>query len=185
MYRSLVSLLVSCTTVLAIAGSTAAAQTGVLSGAIFDQTNKTGLAGVTVKIPGTELYATTGRDGRFVIAGVPAGTRMIEAVRTGYEPYLLSRLRVVENDTSFVYLALAVEAVEVAPGIPVRTTTSLGPISPNAPLIIVDGVIMISGSMPDIPPDEIESVEVVRGAAGVELFGQRAANGVIVVKTKR
>ncbi len=171
--------------IVAFTASASAAQTGVLSGAIYDESNKTGLAGVTVKIPGTELFATTGKDGRFTLAGVPAGTREIEAIRTGYQPYKLSRLHVVENDTAFIYLALATEQFEASAGVPVRTTTSLGPISANAPMVIVDGVILPAGSMPDILPQNIESIEVVRGAAGVALYGDRAANGVIFVKTKR
>jgi TonB-dependent SusC/RagA subfamily outer membrane receptor len=162
-----------------------AAQNGVLSGAIFDETNNVGLGGVTVRIPGTELRATTGRDGRFTITGVPAGIREIEAVRTGYHPYKLSRLRVVESDTAFIYLSLAVAPLEPTPSVPVRTETPLGQLSPNAPMYIVDGVVLAAGSMPDVAPDRIESMEVVRGAAAEKLYGARAANGVIVVKTKR
>ena len=165
--------------------SSVAAQSGVLSGAIFDQTNNVGLAGVSVRIPGTDLRATTGKDGRFVIPGVPAGLREIEAVRTGYHPYKLSRLRVVESDTAFIYLSLAIAPLEQTPAVPVRTETALGQLSENAPMYIVDGVIFATGSMPDLAPDRIESVEVVRGAAAEKLYGSRASNGVIVVKTKR
>jgi TonB-dependent SusC/RagA subfamily outer membrane receptor len=170
---------------ISLMGSIAAAQTGVVSGAIYDETNKAGLAGVTVRVPGTALVATTGKDGRFTLAGIPAGVSEIEAIRTGYQPYKLSRLRVVESDTSFIYLALAAEQFDPAAGIPVRTTTSLGPISENAPMVIVDGVVLFAGSMPDILPEKIESIEVVKGAAAAALYGERAANGVILVKTKR
>lgn len=57
------------------------------------------------------------------------------------------------------------------------------------PLYIVDGVIIdpsISGSpLTDIPGEEIESIEVVKGAAGASLYGSRAANGVIRISTSR
>ncbi|MES2521607.1 MAG: SusC/RagA family TonB-linked outer membrane protein [Gemmatimonadota bacterium] len=64
------------------------------------------------------------------------------------------------------------------------------------PMIIVDGVIQlqddpslqsrgIAGSDLDLNPEDIASVEVVRGAAAAALYGQRAASGVIVIKTKR
>ena len=184
MHRSFVIAVGSLGTVLTLS-STLAAQTGVLSGAIFDQVNNTGLAGVTVKVPGTDLLATTGRDGRFTITGVPSGTRQIEAVRTGYHPYRLTKLRVVENDTAFIYVALAPAPLEVGPSISVRTETPLGSVSANAPIYIVDGVVLAAGSIPDIPTSSIESVEVVRGAAAVAMWGERAASGVIVVKTKR
>src|SRR5205807_8583710 len=64
-----------------------------------------------------------------------------------------------------------------------------GPTSINAqgrgqdPLYIVDGVV-INGSLPDINPGDIESVEVVKGAAGSSVYGARAGNGVINITTK-
>jgi TonB-linked SusC/RagA family outer membrane protein len=64
-----------------------------------------------------------------------------------------------------------------------------GPTSLNAagrsqdPLYIVDGVI-INGNVPEIAPQDIESVEVLKGAAGASLYGARAGNGVISIKTK-
>ena len=66
-----------------------------------------------------------------------------------------------------------------------------GPRSINAtgrsqqPLIIVDGAVMNVGSLDEIGGLDIESVEVVKGAAGASLYGSTAANGVIVIKTKR
>src|SRR5712664_2728889 len=64
-----------------------------------------------------------------------------------------------------------------------------GPTSINAagrgqdPLYIVDGII-INGNLPDINPNDIENVEVVKGAAGASLYGARAGNGVINITTK-
>lgn len=52
------------------------------------------------------------------------------------------------------------------------------------PLYIVDGVILGS-SLVDMDALDIESVEVVKGAAAASLYGSRAANGVIQIRTKR
>src|SRR6185503_12770875 len=66
-----------------------------------------------------------------------------------------------------------------------------GPTSINAsgrsqePLIIVDDAIMNVGSLEELGGLDIESVEVVKGAAGASLYGTRAANGVITIRTKR
>ena len=66
-----------------------------------------------------------------------------------------------------------------------------GPTSINAagrgqgPLIIVDGTILNVGSLEELGSLDIESVEVVKGAAGASLYGTRAANGVITITTKR
>ncbi len=64
-----------------------------------------------------------------------------------------------------------------------------GPQSINAagrgqdPLIIVDGVIS-QGGIQDINPQDIENVEVVKGAAASSLYGSRAGNGVIQITTR-
>ena len=66
-----------------------------------------------------------------------------------------------------------------------------GPTSINAvgrsqgPLIVVDGVIQRVGGLGDLGGLDIESVEVIKGAAGASLYGSSAASGVINIKTKR
>ncbi|HEX9166231.1 MAG TPA: SusC/RagA family TonB-linked outer membrane protein [Gemmatimonadales bacterium] len=66
-----------------------------------------------------------------------------------------------------------------------------GPTSINAsgrgqgPLIIVDDAIMNVGSLGELGGMDIESIEVVKGAAGASLYGARAAAGVITIRTKR
>jgi TonB-linked SusC/RagA family outer membrane protein len=52
------------------------------------------------------------------------------------------------------------------------------------PLYIVDGIIL-QGSLADVDPQSIESVEVVKGAAAASLYGSRAGAGVIQIRTKR
>jgi TonB-linked SusC/RagA family outer membrane protein len=64
-----------------------------------------------------------------------------------------------------------------------------GPQSINAsgrgqdPLYIIDGVIS-QGGLQDINPQDIESIEVVKGAAASSLYGSRAGNGVIQITTR-
>jgi TonB-linked SusC/RagA family outer membrane protein len=52
------------------------------------------------------------------------------------------------------------------------------------PLYIVDGVVMSSGVV-DIDALDIESIEVVKGAAGASMYGSRAGAGVIQIRTRR
>jgi TonB-linked SusC/RagA family outer membrane protein len=68
------------------------------------------------------------------------------------------------------------------PNIVLRTPTSLS--RSNDPLIVVDGVI-ITGRTMDISNLDIESLEVVKGAAAASLYGSRAAAGVIQIRTRR
>jgi TonB-linked SusC/RagA family outer membrane protein len=73
-----------------------------------------------------------------------------------------------------------------APGsgnqIQLRSDTNLN--GSSSPLIIMDGII-ITTSLADINVDDIESMEVVKGAAASALYGSRAANGVIAITSKR
>ena len=60
----------------------------------------------------------------------------------------------------------------------------------NTPLFVIDGVIIASdvGGIPttgDIESSDIESIEVIKGAAAASLYGSRAAAGVISIKTNR
>lgn len=66
----------------------------------------------------------------------------------------------------------------------------------NAPIFIIDGVRMDAGTgfstggtsssrLNDITPEEIENIEVVKGPSAATLYGTDAANGVIVITTKK
>lgn len=52
------------------------------------------------------------------------------------------------------------------------------------PLYVVDGF-PITGKMTDLNPEEIESITILKDAASTSLYGSRAANGVILIQTKR
>ena len=54
----------------------------------------------------------------------------------------------------------------------------------NAPLIVVDGI-LIEGSLSDINMQDVENIEVLKGASAASLYGSRAANGVVAITTRR
>lgn len=54
----------------------------------------------------------------------------------------------------------------------------------SSPLIIVDGM-PYDGSLNTIAPSDIESMTVLKDAAAASLYGSRAANGVLVITTKK
>jgi TonB-linked SusC/RagA family outer membrane protein len=68
------------------------------------------------------------------------------------------------------------------PAIRLRSATSLT--GRQDPLIIVDGTIT-NLSMADINSEDIDRVEIIKGAAASSLYGSNAANGVIQIFTKR
>mgnify|MGYP002777907629 CR=1 FL=1 len=71
-----------------------------------------------------------------------------------------------------------------APAVVLRGPTSINASGRSQePLYILDGVMLQSG-VPDLNPLDIESVEVVKGAAAASIYGSRAGNGVIQIRTK-
>ena len=79
----------------------------------------------------------------------------------------------------------------------IRGTSSLS--LTNNPIYVIDGVrvegttgsssVSVGGTLPsrvgDLNPEEIENIEIVRGPSASTLYGTDAANGVIVITTKR
>jgi len=54
----------------------------------------------------------------------------------------------------------------------------------NDPLIIVDGI-FFNGNLADINPNDIESMEILKDASAGAIYGSRAANGVILINSKK
>lgn len=80
------------------------------------------------------------------------------------------------------------------PSIRIRGTGSIN--ASNQPLYVIDGVPIISGdrsnfstssqnALSTLNPEDIESLTVLKDAASASLYGARAANGVVVITTKK
>ena len=61
----------------------------------------------------------------------------------------------------------------------------IGTINDSNPLYIIDGMPTDQDGMESVNPSDIESIEVLKDAASGAIYGARAANGVILVTTKR
>ncbi len=61
----------------------------------------------------------------------------------------------------------------------------VGTINNSEPLYIVDGMPTDQNGMESVNPSDIESIEVLKDAASGAIYGARAANGVILVTTKK
>ena len=55
----------------------------------------------------------------------------------------------------------------------------------NDPLYVIDGIPMSVGSMADVNPNDIESMEILKDASATAIYGSRGANGVILITTKK
>ena len=57
-----------------------------------------------------------------------------------------------------------------------------GTLNNSSPLVIIDGV---EGSLNSVNPQDVETVSVLKDAASAAIYGSRAANGVILINTKK
>ena len=82
----------------------------------------------------------------------------------------------------------------LTPGVTVRNTGApgggakidirgAGTFAGNNPLYIIDG--MYTDATPDFNPQDIESIQILKDASAAAIYGSRAANGVIIVTTKK
>lgn len=54
----------------------------------------------------------------------------------------------------------------------------------NEPLYVIDGFIGV-GSLSNISPSDIESIEILKDASSTSIYGTRGANGVVLITTKK
>ena len=109
------------------------------------------------------------------------------------EPNVLSSL---QGKVAGVNIVTASGAPGASSNINIRGITSFG--GSNQPLIVVDGIIFSnnvdggvsvfttqpSNRLADIAPENIESINILKGPAAAVLYGSRASSGAIVITTK-
>lgn len=69
-------------------------------------------------------------------------------------------------------------------GINIRIRGQLSVSAGSDPLYVVDGF-PLTGNIGSLNPDEIESLSILKDAASTSLYGSRAANGVVLITTKK
>jgi TonB-linked SusC/RagA family outer membrane protein len=67
------------------------------------------------------------------------------------------------------------------PGVSIRGRTSIS--GGTSPLIVLDGIIY-RGSMVDINPNDIESIDILKDASAAAIYGSEASNGVLLITSK-
>jgi TonB-linked SusC/RagA family outer membrane protein len=242
--------------------ATPAGSGGSVVGVVTDATSRSPLSGVTIEIEGTRLGSGSGADGRFRVAGVPAGSQVVIARRIGYNPsrqtvtvtagaevtanFVLGASPIALDQVVITGTAGATSRREIgnavtsvsavdeleksaapdmasllnarAPGVTITPRTGRLGAGPSiqirgrnslgldaSPLIYVDGVRVsnatstgpstagglsgqasqVGGRLNDINPEDIESIEIIKGPAAATLYGTEASNGVIQIITKR
>ncbi|MEB2779671.1 SusC/RagA family TonB-linked outer membrane protein [Algoriphagus sp. C2-6-M1] len=118
-----------------------------------------------------------------------------EAITTSRQPNIVNAL---QGQVAGVQVTNSGGAPGQSARIIIRGINSLDPSADNQPLFVVDGVpvdnstVESSGTprgmtnrIADINPNDIESMSVLKGAAATALYGVRAANGAVIITTKK
>lgn len=205
----------------------------VIKGKVVDKKGET-LIGVSVKLQGTTVGATTNANGEFTIKAPEGG--VLEFSYIGYEKQIVqisgrttltvtmtetnanlnevvvvgygtskkvdvtgSIASVKGSDIANLPVSTVTQALEgrasgvnivrndgspgAAPSIRIRGT---GTINDANPLVVIDGVPSSNpDALSDVNPNDIASVEVLKDASSSAIYGTRAANGVVLVTTKK
>jgi TonB-linked SusC/RagA family outer membrane protein len=250
-----------CATLVTPPNASAQGATGTVTGRVTDAKSGAPIEGASVEVSSARIGALSSADGRYRIAGVQAGSRLLIVRRIGFA-VLRREVVVNENqettaDFALVASAIALDAVVVtgtasggqrrtignsvasvnapdelaksaapdlgsliagrvsgtvitAPSgrigagsaIQIRGRSSIG--LGNAPLVYIDGVRVtsstgsgpsgsgfsgqgsqIAGRLNDIAPEDIESIEVIKGPAAATIYGTEASSGVVQIITRR
>jgi len=187
----------------------------LVTGRVLSKTDKSALPGITVKVVGTKQMVSTNENGYFKIDAPKRGKLSImgigyntiekditqgnlgdiyleesssflqEVVVTGYGTMKRSELT---GSVSTIRLESAL-AGSIA-GVAVSGNDKFmfrGAASINAneqPLVIIDGV-PFAGDMASLSKDDLTDITVLKDASAVAIYGARAANGVVIIKTKK
>jgi TonB-dependent starch-binding outer membrane protein SusC len=81
-----------------------------------------------------------------------------------------------------VHILNTEEQVGLSPEITIRGLSTLS--AGKAPLIVIDGLPIVGGSVNDVNMGDVMRVEVLKDAASSAIYGSRGANGVIIITTK-
>jgi TonB-dependent starch-binding outer membrane protein SusC len=230
--------------ILLFVASAAMAQNRTITGTVTSKDDGLPIPGVSVKVKGTNIGASTGANGKFSLS-VPANSASLEISSIGYLPVTInigssdvinaslvtdskalgeiivtgygtvskkdntaSVSRISGSSVTDVSIpsfdrALAGKATGVqvitpsgllgqAPQIRIRGINSIS--SGTSPLFVIDGVPSLSGNvgsftsanaLGDINPNDIESIDILKDGAATAVYGSRAANGVVLITTKR
>lgn len=155
-----------------------------ITGTVVDESG-TPLPGANVVVTGTRQGAQTDFDGNFQL-DVSSGNELIISY-LGFVsqkvPIYSSIMNIQLEEDMQALEEVVVVGYGKASGVNIRGAASVPKIQP--PLYIVDGVPLAGFMEGDLDENEIQSVEVLKGAEAAAIYGNRGSNGIIVITTKK
>ena len=148
--------------------------------------------GTSVILRSSTLGTITDQDGNFLLKGIPADGELV---------FSFVGFRTVVQKASNQPMKIVMEVEKI--GIDQVTVTVIGYGTPpppppppppamslrgiddaNPPLIVLDGIPIAKASFNKINPETIESISVLKDKPATVMYGERAKNGVILIRTK-
>jgi len=155
-----------------------------------------GMKKSTVTVGAANVYNVVLQPGfvgdEIVLTGIVGVARKADAVTSTYQVVKAEEITQAANPNAVQALAGKVSGLQI-------TTTSNGVNQSNSivlrgnrsitgsneALIVIDNAISSATVLQNLAPESIEAMNVIKGAQGAALYGDRGVNGVIVVTTKR
>ena len=164
------------------------------------------IIGASVVVKGTSNGTITDFEGNFQLNTEKKGSLVISyigyvtkevTIKPTLKIVLAEDTKALDEEITAVTSNNPLESLQGrAPGVAVFTNNAPGesPIlrirgagsiqSGNDPLYVVDGFPLMNGSLNDINPADIASMEILKDASSTAIYGSRGANGVVFNKTK-
>ncbi len=153
------------------------AQSGVISGKLFDAKTTEVIIGATIRLDGGTLGAVTDFDGNFRMPNVPVGKHSIQITFLGYQTKTIDQIDVKANQESYISITLDEESagqnlkeVVVVADARKETQTALTMLQKNAP-VIADG---ISAQTIRLTPDRTTG-DVIKRVSGASIQDNKFA----------
>lgn len=153
----------------------------------------TPLEGAIVVVKGTTVGTTSDKKGGFALDNV-ADDAVLVISFVGYETAVVKASAGPDLTVRMKKKAVVMKTVVVVGYAPNATDASVAPPPPppppppselaGNPLVIIDGVIS-KKSISEISPDEIASINVLKGESAVKAYGDKGKEGVIEITTKK
>ncbi|NJD09136.1 MAG: TonB-dependent receptor [Gemmatimonadetes bacterium] len=175
--RRLARLVLASLLVLAGPGPAHAQTAGSVLGRVSDAQSGAPLAGVTVQVLGFGIHTVTAADGRFLLAGVPAGERTLRFEVLGYKPREVERVLVQTGRSTPLIVVLATAPIAL-PGVSVAAER----VQLVETTVSTTRDVMPARELQDLPIDRIgQAVELTPGVSGGHFRGGRLGQEVHVV----
>lgn len=162
-----------------------------VTGTLIDETGLP-LPGVNVVIKGTSQGTQTDFDGNYILK-ITQGQELAFSYLGYFSqdiPIFSSIMNVqMEEDASQLEEVIVVGYGTSSAlngrvsGIKIRGNSSTP--KPELPLYVIDGLIVENYAEGDLDANEIQSIEVLKGASSSAIYGSRGSNGIIVITTKK